>query len=114
MRAEAGSLDEAVFSGYLNGLRDAGWQGDRRTRASGLHHCVRITLGRGGPVVVAVLADSGKQAELETHWNRPLEELILQWAKTTTYIPWRRRLIGSRRKSMLKSDSRFWGAPCND
>ncbi|MCI0551675.1 MAG: aminoglycoside phosphotransferase family protein, partial [Anaerolineae bacterium] len=28
--SEAKNLDEAIFSGYLNGLRDSGWQGDAR------------------------------------------------------------------------------------
>jgi hypothetical protein len=84
--AEAGSLDEAVFSGYLNGLRDAGWQGDRRLARLGYTTACALRWGVVGLWWLQSLADSGKQAELETHWNRPLEELILQWAKTTTYI----------------------------
>ena len=84
--AEARSLDEAVFSGYLNGLRDAGWQGNSRSVRLGYTAACALRWGVVGLWWLRSLGDSGKQAELEIHWNRPLAELVSQWARTTTYI----------------------------
>ena len=84
--AEARSLDEAVFSGYLNGLRDAGWQEDSRLVRLGYTAACALRWGVVGLWWLQDLGDPTKQAGLENHWNRPLAELVSQWARTTNYI----------------------------
>jgi hypothetical protein len=80
------SLDEAVFSGYLEGLREAGWQGDSRLARLGYTAACALRWGIVGLWWMRSLGDVGKEAELESHWNHPLPELISQWAKTTNYL----------------------------
>ena len=84
--ADAKSLDEAVFSGYLNGLRDAGWQGDTGLARLGFTAACALRWGMVGMWWFNSLGDPKKEAELETHWNRPLPELASQWAKTELYL----------------------------
>ena len=84
--AEARSLDAAVFSGYLNGLRDAGWQDDPRLVRLGYTTACALRWGVVGLWWLQSLGDAGKQAELEAQWNRPIAELVSQWARTTTHI----------------------------
>ena len=83
---EARSLDEAVFSGYLNGLRDAGWREDSRLVRLGYTATCALRWGVVGLWWLQDLGDPTKQAGLENHWNRPLAELVSQWARTTNYI----------------------------
>lgn len=84
--AEAKSLDEAVFSGYLNGLRDAGWHEDPRLARLGYIAACALRWGVEGLWWLQDLTDPVKRAELEPHWNHPLGELVSQWAQTTTYV----------------------------
>jgi hypothetical protein len=80
------SLDEAVFGGYLNGLQDAGWQDDPRLARLGYTTACALRWGVVGLWWLQSLGDSGKEADLEAHWNRPLAALVSQWARTTTYV----------------------------
>ena len=84
--AEVENLDKAVFSGYLEGLRQAGWQGESRLARLGYTTACALRWGIVGSWWMRSLGDSDKEVELETQWNRPLEELISQWARTTNYI----------------------------
>ena len=84
--AEARSLDEAVFSGYLKGLRDAGWQGNPRLVRLAYTAACALRWGVVGLWWLQSLGDSVKEAEFENHWSRPLAELVSQWTKTTIYI----------------------------
>ena len=89
LEAEAGDakeLDEAVFSGYLHGLQEAGWQGDPRLARLGYTTACAARWGIVGLWWIQSLGDSGREAELETHWNRPLPELASQWGNTIMYI----------------------------
>jgi Phosphotransferase enzyme family len=84
--SEAKRLDEAIFSGYLNGLRDAGWQGDARLARLGYVAACALRWGLVGLWWLQDLGDPIKEAELEAHWNRPISKLASPWAQTTTYI----------------------------
>ena len=84
--AEAKNLDEAVFNGYLNGLRDSGWQEDSRLARLGYTAACALRWGIVGLWWLQDMGDPTKQAGLENHWNRPLAELVSQWARTTNYI----------------------------
>ena len=83
---EAKSLDEAIFSGYLNGLRDTGWQGDSQFARLGYTAACALRWGVVGLWWMQDMSDPINRAELETHWNRPLREMVSQWARTTYYI----------------------------
>ena len=83
---DAKGLDEAVFSGYLIGLEEAGWGGDPRVARLGYTAACALRWGIVGLWWLRSLGDPAKEAELETHWNRSLPELASQWGKTVTYI----------------------------
>ncbi len=84
--AEARSLDEAVFAGYLDGLREVGWQGDSRLVRLGYTAACALRWGVVGLWWLGSLSDAGKQADLEKQWSHPMPELVSQWAKTTYYV----------------------------
>lgn len=83
---EAKQLDEAIFSGYLHGLRETGWQGDARLARLGYTAACALRWGIVGLWWMRSLDHVDKEAELESHWNHPLPELISQWTQTTNYI----------------------------
>lgn len=84
--AAARSLDETVFAGYLDGLREAGWEGDARLVRLGYTAACALRWGVVGLWWMGSLGEAVKQAELEKHWGRPMPELVAQWAKTTYYV----------------------------
>jgi len=84
--AEAGLLDEAVFAGYLDGLREAGWQGDARLVRLGYTAACALRWGVVGLWWLMSLNDNVKQADLEKKWGHPVPQLVSQWAKTTSYV----------------------------
>jgi hypothetical protein len=84
--ADAWRLDQAVFNGYLDGLRDAGWRDDPRIARLGFTAACALRWGLVGLWWMLTLDDVGERAELEAHWNRPLPELASQWAKTEIYL----------------------------
>jgi len=80
--AEAAALDKAIFTGYTNGLRAAGWQGDDRVVRLGYAAACALRWGVVGLWWLSSLVDAEKQADFEKHWGRPMPELVLQWAET--------------------------------
>ena len=81
---QAGSLDQVVFEGYLQGLREAGWRGDPRAvrstyaAASILRSCI-------GNDIAFIVADESKHELLEEMFGHPLEELLEVWANTNRF-----------------------------
>ncbi|MGH2369826.1 MAG: hypothetical protein ACRDI2_16720, partial [Chloroflexota bacterium] len=68
----ARALDRAVFEGYLQGLRDAGWRIDRRTR-----DLIRFGYALHAPLNMGVFAGGGLVSALSQPWLRQwLEELL--------------------------------------
>ena len=84
--SKAQVLDEAVFAGYLAGLREAGWQGDARLARLGYTAACALRWGVVGLWWLPVLTKPEKQAEFEQHWNRSMAELVRQWSQTTHYV----------------------------
>jgi hypothetical protein len=84
--AEAKSLDEAVFSNYLNGLGEAGWQGDSRLVRLGHTAACALRWGVVGLWWLRSMSEANKQADLETHWGHPITELVSQWSRTTYHV----------------------------
>ena len=84
--ASAQRLDQAIFSSYLKGLYDAGWHGDDRLARLGYTTACALRWGMVGSWWMRSIGNIDKEAELEKHWNRSLQELAIQWAGTTRYI----------------------------
>jgi hypothetical protein len=84
--AEARSLDETVFAGYVVGLRDAGWQGDVRLARLGYVAACALRWGVVGLWWMLSLNNEQEQADFEKHWNHPMPELVAQWAKTAYHV----------------------------
>jgi hypothetical protein len=84
--ADARSLDEAVFAGYLAGLRDAGWQGDFRLARLGYTAACALRWGVVGLWWLPSLNNAQERADFEKNWNRPMTELVSQWAKTAYHV----------------------------
>jgi hypothetical protein len=77
----AQELDQIVFDGYVQGLRDAGWDGDPRLARlgylAGLQ--IRYTLGGLGEALVVVF-DERRHAGVEQALGHPMEEVMDMWA----------------------------------
>lgn len=84
--SEAKSLDQAVFAGYLDGLREADWQGDSRLARLGHTAACALRWGVVGLWWLETLSDADERANLEKHWGRSIQQLVSQWAKTTYYV----------------------------
>ena len=83
---DARGLDEAIFAGYLTGLREAGWNGNPQLARLGHTAACALRWGVVGLWWLPSLSDPGKQADFEKHWGHPMPELVLQWARTTHYV----------------------------
>jgi hypothetical protein len=75
--SQAQELAQIVFEGYVQGLRDAGWDGDPRLArlgyVAGLQ--IRYTLGGLGEFLVVVF-DEKRHAGIEQALERPMEEIM--------------------------------------
>lgn len=81
--AQARSLDQVVFEGYIQGLREAGWSGDPRlVRSTYVAASILRYVGTGLAVIVA---DESKHGLLEQIFEHPLEELLEVWANTNRF-----------------------------
>jgi hypothetical protein len=83
---DAKSLDEEIFSNYLRGLHQAGWDGDSRYVRLGYTAACALRWGGVGMWWLLSFRNSKDQAELETKWGRPIVELVSQWSKTVYYV----------------------------
>ena len=84
--SQAKQLDEAIFAGYLDGLREAGWQGDSRLARLGYTASCALRWGVVGLWWLEKLDNPQERTNFENHWNRTMPELVSQWAKTTYYL----------------------------
>lgn len=84
--AEAQALDEIVFEGYLEGLRDAGWRGD--PRAVRFVYAAASALRYLFPIGLNLLLEESGRAWLEQAFGRTIEEALDDWAD------WCRFLLG--------------------
>jgi len=80
------ALDQVVFEGYLEGLREAGWRGDPRAvrstyaAASILRYCIGVS------GVAYMIADESQHGLLEQIFGHPLEKLTDVWASTNRFL----------------------------
>ena len=83
---DAKGLDDAVFTGYLAGLRDAGWQDDVRLVRLGYTSACVLRWGVIGLWWMLSLNNTQELADFEKNWKHPMPELVSQWAKTAYYV----------------------------
>lgn len=84
--AQAKSLDQVVFEGYLEGLRESGWRGNPRVVRStyAAASILRFCIGVSG--VAFMVADKTQHGLLEQIFGHPLEELLEVWANTNRFL----------------------------
>ncbi|MGI8553559.1 MAG: hypothetical protein ACR2PL_22655 [Dehalococcoidia bacterium] len=73
--ADLPSLQERVFAGYLEGLHDAGWYGDRRVVRLGYAANAALRWVFGAPSLRAII-DKERWVREEQRWGRSMEELL--------------------------------------
>jgi hypothetical protein len=74
-------LDQQVFEGYLEGLRDTGWRGDPRLvrlgfAASAVWHAAILL-----PGFIQRTLEEREPSAVEQRWGRSLEDLLQYWAE---------------------------------
>ena len=85
--AEAQDLVEDIFEGYLAGLRDAEWQGDRRAARLGFTAALALRYGAcGGPANLPDLLDESRHMVTEQRWGRPISEIMDRWAESSRFM----------------------------
>jgi hypothetical protein len=85
--AEAQDLVEELFEGYLAGLRDAGWQGDRGLVRLGFTAALALRYGVcGGPANLGDLLDESRHYVPEQRWGHPLDEIMDRWAGCSRFM----------------------------
>jgi hypothetical protein len=80
---QARSLDQVVFEGYIQGLREAGWRGD--PRAVRWTYVAASILRYEGTGLAVMVADETKHGLLEQIFEHPLEEMLEVWANTNRF-----------------------------
>ena len=84
--AQAHTLDQIVFAGYLEGLRSTGWHGDPRIVrfAYAIESVLKYSVGVYG--IAFMVADESQQPLLEQMFGHPVEELVDVWASTLRFL----------------------------
>jgi len=80
--SEAKALDSAVWEGYLQGLREAGWIGDpRHVRfCYAAYPALRWGLVFPMLMILPYVLNEEKRAEAEAKYGQSIEELLHRWA----------------------------------
>ncbi len=84
---QAKALDQAVFSGYVEGLRDAGWQGDARLARLG--YCVNaaLVLGLAWPVVhLGFMQEPEWVGLMQKSIGHPIDAIFEAWSATQFFL----------------------------
>jgi hypothetical protein len=81
--AEADALEAAVFDGYVEGLRHAGWVGDRRLVRLGYAAHLAVRWALPSLFWTIGVGSAERRAELEAFWGRTLDEIAAGWAPVT-------------------------------
>ena len=84
---QAREFDQITFSAYVEGLRDAGWQGDALTGAVWLHGngCACGRGGLGHVVGVIGLSTAEGRRDFELNIGHKLDDILEQWATTQPF-----------------------------
>jgi hypothetical protein len=84
--ALAQALEDIVFAGYLEGLRDAGWRGDpRQVRLGYTAGSLRLRLGELNRAIDMIL-DESQHPFVEQVYGRSIEEIEDHWAQVGNLV----------------------------
>lgn len=83
---QAKNLDQVVFEGYLQGLRESGWRGDPRAVRSTYAAAAILRFSIGVSGVAFMIADESQHSLLEKIFGHPIEELADVWANTNRFL----------------------------
>jgi hypothetical protein len=84
---DAMDLIEEIFTGYLAGLTDVGWRGDRGSVRIGFTAALAMRYGAcGGPANVSDLLDGARLWVPEQRWGRPIGEIMDRWADCSRFV----------------------------
>jgi hypothetical protein len=83
---KAQALDVIVFTNYLEGLKETGWQGNPQiVRFTYIVSAIlRYSIGVIG--ITSMIADEKQHAILEQIFGHPLEELVEVWSNTNRFL----------------------------
>ena len=85
--SEARDLVEGIFEGYLAGLRDAGWRGNRGVARFGFTTTLALRYGVcGGPANLSDLLDETRHTVPEQRWGRTIGEVMDRWAAGSRFM----------------------------
>lgn len=82
--AQLPQLDDALFGGYLAGLKEAGWHGDERLVRFAF--CAHAALRNGFNAVGSTMPDDEGKARALRTWGHTFEELAERRAATRPYL----------------------------
>ena len=85
---DAPALDAAIWTHYLQGLREAGWEGDPRPVRFCYTAYPALRWGLVFPMLMILpyVLDESKRAEAEAKYRQPLEMLLRQWAGALYFL----------------------------
>jgi hypothetical protein len=86
--SDAKAMDNAIWEGYLQGLREAGWEGDARLVRFCYTAYPALRWGLVFPMLMIlpyVLSES-KRAEAEAKYGQSIEELLRRWADALYFL----------------------------
>jgi hypothetical protein len=84
--SDTAQLDEIVFAGYVEGLRDVGWSGDPRIARLGYAASGALRWGIPGLFWMVYALVEGKHHEAERKFGLPIEELMEEWGKVVYFL----------------------------
>jgi hypothetical protein len=76
----AKELDDAIFTGYCAGLREAGWQGDLQLARFGYAVTAALTFGVAFTLIVARILYENGPPGTEALIGLPISDILDQWA----------------------------------
>jgi hypothetical protein len=107
---QMGSIDEAVFEGYLEGLRAAGWPGEADRVRLGYTAAVSLHYGLF-PLGVFIL-DEDLRTHFERVFARPVTEILDRWAELARFLldqaDEARQLVENQRRTRMAARTAAW------
>ena len=85
--SRASELGETIFDSYIDGLHDAGWQGDRQLARFGYVTSAALTIGVAAAVGNSdILQSADGTAMFEAIIGYPIDDIVEQWAQVQSYL----------------------------
>ena len=84
--SQAQTFGDLAYKGYLQGLRNAGWQGDPRQVRLGFTASSALRWGIPGVFWLGGVGDATYPQKWVQWWQRPIPHMQQQWVKVTTYL----------------------------